>query len=244
MCLLIVHYAAETTPLDFTDFYTAWNANPDGFGVGFVMDGVLRAEHEPLDPDAALELYTEAFYGRDQGTAMLAHWRMSTSGPDDALHPFRCGRNNAVLAAHNGVLGDGRKDASDTQIFLRTVAWNRTPTELLGRGFRRAIGQEIGWNKLAFLDVRGKVSVVNHGLGETYGQTWHSNGCLRNPPKPKYWIQKWDRDAATETLVEEVEECEREHEQAEIDFFSLQHAIRDYDTSEHERETTIFRRRK
>src|SRR5690606_8346893 len=111
---------------------------------------------------------------RDDKTAMLAHFRWSTSGRLDYknTHPHELGD---CLMAHNGVLSNGTTVLSDTAIWARLVGWRRTEKELLSKAFREHYEPLIGGgNKIAILGPSGRVSILNESAGHWRKGTWYS----------------------------------------------------------------------
>lgn len=83
--------------------------NPDGFSL-FTSEQGLVKDPSPAQVEKALDTFG------------IWHYRIASSGKVDKqnIHPFPVARGKAYLY-HNGVLGEGTKDFSDTNCLARTL---------------------------------------------------------------------------------------------------------------------------
>jgi hypothetical protein len=178
MCLLIVHHDLPSERLGRKRFFRAANANPDGVGFAWTLDGELFTERY-MDAGEAFHAYCAAASTAD-GPAML-HFRYATSGKTDTtnVHPFVL--DSGIAFAHNGVLGDGTREHSDTRHFAELALWGRDPDWFFDPRTEQQLCEWIGWNKLAFLAADGRYAIVGEEFGEWRGGTWFSNASAFTP---------------------------------------------------------------
>lgn len=177
MCMLIHH----TTKSHLSQKMLAdmLSHNPDGFGFAY---GTGRKAHVIKVPSPTLQEVFDLYSRYVKGREAVVHFRWRTHGDVDEqnTHPYEV--IPGLWMAHNGVLScvDQRdKRMSDTwhliEDYLRPM-FLKSPDLWLSPEFRTMLGKFIGsGNKLAFVDARGKVGVVNHTSGITFQNTWFSN---------------------------------------------------------------------
>lgn len=107
---------------------------------------------------------------------VVLHFRITTSGSSSKLntHPYPLYLKNKVdmtcdlAVAHNGVLHNysppfnNKEDLNDSQIFIRDIL-NELPKGFLSnKAIKKLISNEIGNSKLAFIDKKGKVTLIGN----------------------------------------------------------------------------------
>lgn len=174
MCL-IIHAPTGTIPKNHLK--TALTNNPDGWGYMFLGDRGMVIRRG---------LWAASFWKhwkkdkkRAQGRDVLFHARFATHGTKSIAntHPFRVG-GRKLWMMHNGVLdahGDDEKDLSDTRHFMKTVL-SPLPGNWLDNGaIRQLLAEYCVGSKLAFMDNRGQVTIINEGAGVVDNGRWYSN---------------------------------------------------------------------
>ena len=168
----------------------ALHRHPDGFGVAYREDGVLK--HERFGPAEASE-FRAALKSVDlSGGEYVAHFRFATHGKPCAelAHPFAYTDPMAgeVLVFHNGVISiqtakDGTE--SDTSVFVRDVLaalpsrWWKVPA------FRYLVGEAIGWSKLVLMTAEETVC-LQEADGTWDGGLWYSSN--HRPTVVSTWV--------------------------------------------------------
>lgn len=148
--------------------------NEDGFGIVYLEEGTLKTKYT-LEPswNDVWDIFKSV-----EGKPYVAHFRYATHGDvtRENAHPFMVVKRQ-LYVAHNGVIDIdcGFSDRSDTWHFVQSVLKPRG-MNCLRRKTLKALGRILGKNnKLAFLDIYGKVSIVNKAQGVTAGDIWFSN---------------------------------------------------------------------
>ena len=138
-----------------------WN-NPDGAGLA-----IMRPENDAVEIHKGFMTFAD-FYDFAKASVRPIdtcgyHFRIATSGgiTPENCHPFPVSRNVNDLQAlsinsrfaviHNGVLGKGSKDLSDTQLYIRDTLSKRNLVSLPDSTIH-AIEQETTGNRLLLFD--------------------------------------------------------------------------------------------
>jgi len=203
MCLIIVQPKGGTIPVEH--MRTGFVGNSDGAGYMFYAKRSVQIRKGFFTFD---EFYMA--FARDRkrypSSAFVVHFRMGTSGKmdKDNCHPFYSDTHEIGIA-HNGVLSDyayPNSDKSDTAHFIDAVI-DTLPTGFLGNiGIMELLERfcKMEFSKLAIMDNKGGVHIVNKSAGEMDdGGIWYSNkGYQKNT------IALWGQD------TDRCECCERE----------------------------------
>ena len=172
MCLIIAS-PSGTLP-DKSLLSNAISDNPHGWGLVVANNGKLGVAKGFKKADLDYEL--DAL--RENPVPYVIHYRWATHGEKnlDNCHPFKVRKD--LYMAHNGVIQIHRENSkmSDTWHFVQWLKNNNIkPEELYSEYILKEIGDVIGrYNKLAFLDKDGVLSIVNESSG-----LWH---------KPDIWL--------------------------------------------------------
>ena len=174
MCLLIASKAGHAVSKDKLE--TAFDSNRDGVGYAFTTgEKIITKKFRKF---RKFYRQYELDFRTYKNSSFLIHFRLSTHGTDEGLtnvHPFKI--NDGLVFAHNGVINNAPKDKilSDTQTFNNTIL-KKLPTDFLShKHYTELISNYISHSKLAFLDVKGQISIINESLGHWKGGTWFSN---------------------------------------------------------------------
>lgn len=164
---------------------TAMARHPDGFGVAWRQNGVLKSEKfgpregrafrkalKRLDADAKLEY--------------VAHFRYATHGPKarSHSHPYeymdpdpKVGR---VLVFHNGVIDIPTTSAeSDTEVFVRDVLALLPSRWWTNSALRYLVGESIAWSRLVVMTAAETVNLQEDD-GNWDGGLWYSSNHRPN----------------------------------------------------------------
>ncbi len=183
MCLIIASSTGELPSKDVLS--RAWDGNPHGWGIMRHQDGRLQVSkgltRDGLDKEIA---------SLKPGNPYVIHYRWATHGPktEDNCHPFEI--NSKLYMAHNGVIsGIEIEDPlrSDSYHFATKLAdLGLGHEELESEDVRQALADWIGWyNKLVFMDLTGRITIINEDAGEWQGAIWYSNDLAIN--EARYW---------------------------------------------------------
>jgi len=196
MCFLLYKPAGSVILPEWID--NAYNANKDGFGISYKLDGKLFIQKGLY----SLEQCRSACNSIPKEASALIHFRWATHGSicEDNCHPFVIGE---ATCAHNGVLmGYGTGNSTDSEDFMRIHKIDTITEADIPR-----IEGLLGTNKMVLLRPDDAEDVI---LNEKYGfwlhDCWHSNyGALS---QPAMFSDSMDEDAhylpESETADEKV----------------------------------------
>lgn len=176
MCVIAL--IPREKPVSQEDLQKCWNRNPDGAGYMFAHGGKITVRKF-----MAWAAFIEQFQ-RDHAVLgpvadFVLHFRIATSGLIDLAnaHPFKAGPDHAFV--HNGVLGQGQGDKSDTHLFRDRIAeplFRKFPQALELETLTELIKGYIGtYNKMVFLRKDGLYRIVNESAGTWKDGLWFSN---------------------------------------------------------------------
>jgi predicted glutamine amidotransferase len=175
MCVII--WKPEHKRISEDTLYNCYATNPDGIGFAVAIDNELKVSKGFLTFES---FYKE--YKTIENFPVLIHFRLATHGSinSEMCHPFVI--NNNLAMAHNGILKDfafEKSELSDTAHFIQYVIkplHMESPDFHLDRGKEMHLKKLIGsYNKLAFLDAFGRVTLVNVQKGVWIDGCWFSN---------------------------------------------------------------------
>lgn len=155
MCIICIKQAGVKAPTE-TIIRTMANNNPDGFGMMWVEDNILKYFHtfnveDIINQSSKLDYKVPAVY----------HFRIATHGSvkKENCHPF-IDKQNAIGFAHNGMLSAvaNENDKTDSETAFRRLlipviecyGINSEELEL-------AVNCIIGTSKFVFLDYKGNL---------------------------------------------------------------------------------------
>lgn len=176
MCIAIVNQRNSFIPK--VQLQNAWDNNNHGAGIAYVDNGVVMTYHEPSNFNDFYEEYQ--FIRELTDSPILIHFRIATHGKgSDMLHPHSVTEGRVSLI-HNGVIrGLGDLVVSDTREFAEMLSkFYPDNVDFLEHPGIEAMALALldNTNKVAFLDWRGEVRILNDHLG-TYDKdgNWFSN---------------------------------------------------------------------
>lgn len=195
MCIIVAKPAGVDIPSD-TVLSNCFDGNPDGAGMAYARDGqvvVVKGLMELEDVYAAL-----ANEGIGKDTPMVLHFRWATSGRlvAENTHPFPITGNvkefrmlrwsgKVPAIAHNGVIGLGEKEWSDTAVFVRDMLADPFVFPRLKQGDKRCLGfveKLAKGDKFAIMMPNGKTHLIGKFI-EDSGVWYSNNGYLYAPIK-------------------------------------------------------------
>lgn len=198
MCLIIANPSGILPPDEY--IINGFENNGDGWGVMWT-DGLRIHVEKGFDLQTLLPA-VDALAGHPY----VIHFRFATHGlrSRDNLHPFKLTKR--LYMAHNGILDVPELDhtKSDTWHFAQLLkpVLAKDPSLLQSDHFLSYLGKTIGsGNKLAFLDVQGRVSIVNRERGVTEDGIWYSNSySLYASSWVSYRDSDWDKKNTTASV--------------------------------------------
>jgi len=130
MCIICYHEEGKPMPT-LQEIQNCWSNNPDGAGLAWYLpdEDMWQVEKGFMNQQAFEDRYEELDFKKED--LFVLHWRISTSGLVDAArtHPFpltdRCENMTTLkykrkkIVFHNGVVGAGEGDFSDTMVAIR-----------------------------------------------------------------------------------------------------------------------------
>jgi len=168
MCLLLCSREGKLMPENKIE--NAYHHNPHGFGIAFANNGKLEVYKTMYYADI------RPLFNQINGRPYVAHFRAGTHGTIglEMCHPFEMSKD--VVVFHNGVIDikgipEGK---SDTWTFTEKILKKyflpdyKEKLDLL----EQLVG---GWNKLAFIDNTGDITVANESGGHWSKGVWYSN---------------------------------------------------------------------
>ena len=180
MC--IIAYKPFGVPqIDDDTMERMWDANRDGAGLMLIRPGESRILVHKGFMDFKDFLSCVHSLKIDESCVAVYHFRIGTSGgkTPEKTHPFPVVNNPDLLnaldytcvraVAHNGVLGAGEEDFSDTQCFIRDVLSQYTLLNI----YAELIAYQSAGSKLLIMDVNEGVYLT--GAWEEHGGCFFSN---------------------------------------------------------------------
>jgi hypothetical protein len=178
MCIAILNQS-KAKALTKKTLKNCWENNGDGAGFIFIKEGKLETFKEMKDFNNFNKKYQEA---RKSGSNIVLHFRISTHGKinETNCHPFKV--NEELAFVHNGIISDVpySKEFSDTFMFNEHIL-QTLPNEFLNStGIIELLRTFIGdYNKLVFLNVEDKFTIVNEEAGHWFEDNWFSNSSYK-----------------------------------------------------------------
>jgi glutamine amidotransferase len=196
MCLIFRKPAGSE--VDFQTFASAYRVNSDGFGLMYASKGRVHAIRGLYTLDESWDLYNQHKHRK-----LAVHFRYATHGAVNLgnCHPFQVLDKDQhgmdLYMMHNGViqgLDHIPKNLSDTRVFvdhiLRPKLLEYTGEAIFKAELRAALGKDLGkFNRLLFMDGRGRTSIVNWDAGVERAGTWFSNSYSITPGRDMWWRQ-------------------------------------------------------
>lgn len=179
MCIIVAKQPGVI--VDLETMKNCWDANPHGAGLCTALDGTVSIIKGLMSWEEFKEIYGDPEFWRE--LPLIVHFRIATHGAvdEDNTHPFEVIPGKLAFA-HNGVLSGmqvkHRPELSDTQVFNRYVLKQLPQNFLRNSAIRTLLNQVCGsYNKLAFLEGDGTITIVNEGVGRRRADgVWFSNG--------------------------------------------------------------------
>lgn len=197
MCIIL--YKPKNVPLPSKQtLKNCFDNNDDG--IGFCEIGEMSKIHKGF---MDFEIFYKFFMDRyDKKKAYAIHFRIGTSGGNipQNTHPFPISGNEADLkelyfetrqvCCHNGILGNGRKNLSDTMYFIKKYLYP-LKSHLQEKGVQGIIAKATIGSKLLIID-QGKV----HRTGTWFQDKgiFYSNKTYKREKifMPSSHYSKWD----------------------------------------------------
>ncbi|MGF6886709.1 hypothetical protein ABIA39_004517 [Nocardia sp. GAS34] len=187
MCLLTFH-PPHVSP-DLTALRTGAENNDNGHGFAIASGSEILVGHG-MDAEVVLEEFARARSRSPEGPALF-HSRWATHGAVNIgnCHPFRLGRDQRTVVAHNGVLPKrvrpGRFDRrSDTRIAAETYLPSQPFGSVDTPGGRRGLESWLGSSKLVLLTVNPAYAhrgyIFNERAGLWDNGVWYSNASYHS----------------------------------------------------------------
>jgi len=175
--------------------------NPDGIGYMYEENGKYHIRKGFLTFDSFWEDYKNQRLNKRN--EVFYHFRIATSGFKDfksECHPFPISKKIKDLKAldiicesallHNGVLGQGERDLTDTMIFVKDIMTPLLPYLRKDPAIENAIRSITTGSKIILAD-QGKVYLF--GKFEKYKGNYFSNDSYKKV-KPQFDIKNWFLD--------------------------------------------------
>ena len=160
----------------------AYSANPDGWGILCTYDDQIISQKNITDFEEFWKHYVFTI-----GEQHIVHFRTASSGKisQGRCHPFYVNENLAFV--QNGNLFHysnyfWNDDRTDTQRFNEDVLKKLHPEFLSIPEIRLALEKynKDNFSRMIFMDLVGRVNIVNEEAGEWIDGCWYSNGGIKN----------------------------------------------------------------
>jgi glutamine amidotransferase len=179
MCI-VIYNPSDAKNLSPDAFNKSNDANPDGMGMAWALDGEIKIMHTLLRCDLLYIKYLEI---RKKGADVLLHFRKATHGKVslENCHPFWL--TDDVVFAHNGVIylpGDN-KDESDTLAF-RDKILDKLPEKWWEDPYLfDLISDYIAGSKIVLMFPDGSSKIIREtGTGaHWFAGSWFSNSSYK-----------------------------------------------------------------
>ena len=191
MCVLLCGLGFDELPT-LDELKRGAKANPDGFGLAVVFNGLERVElltRKTMDPKEGVAMLRDVLLPLgDRVIAWAWHARIATSGGVnlEGCHPHDVGGDVASVVLHNGILPlRSAPGLSDTATFARDVLPKLGGVSVLEDGLVLELLEE--WatgSKLAILSAREDcepITILNEQAGQWVGDIWYSNSSCWAP---------------------------------------------------------------
>jgi predicted glutamine amidotransferase len=157
-----------------------WENNPDGAGMMYVKDGHVVIDKGYME----FSDFWKAFRALKltKNDIIVFHFRWATAGTIEPgnCHPFPLSDDVSdlkaldvlcpVAVAHNGMIGNGENDLSDTMVFVRDfLADPAVQGNLDSEAILALITRSIGPSRMIFLDVTEKIILLGEGWIKDHG---------------------------------------------------------------------------
>lgn len=200
MCLAIYKPKDSEVPCD-EYLRNGFLNNSDGAGFAVVQGDTVRIEKGFMTLQGFLDAFHKYNFTKD--SELFIHFRYGTCGGKgpELTHPFPISDNVPTMKQlsctvhraliHNGILGKGEKDISDTMVFIRDVI-APMKTLLQEDSVKKALAGMISNSKIAMFD-KGNVTLLGNWLnhkGVYYSNSDYSDKAWAKSSYRKYFRQK------------------------------------------------------
>lgn len=174
MCLLI---ASKTKVKNLDWLSNGFENNSHGAGFVYTHNKRLVLKKGFFSIESFLKAYEEM----PDDAPCIIHFRLATGGKmnEENCHPFYVSNNMAF--AHNGIFYNINPcdNYSDTWYFNEQIVkplFGKNGNAVYTRAAEIVLSDFIGaGNKLAFLNHKGDIQIINHEAGTMEGDAWFSN---------------------------------------------------------------------
>lgn len=224
MCLLI--YKPPDAPLPEEHLKRGFEHNSDGAGFMYADKGILTIDKGFFIWEEFITAYNEALKEHPKAP-FVVHFRLATSGLRDAdnCHPHWVYDDPGVGLAHNGIFSDFNPPInskySDTVAFAKYIRSLKQPHFMDDEITLKTLEKDIGtYNKVAFLQEDGKITILNEKQGDWDKGVWYSNASYKSyrfhttTAYPDFWggmgchleqpEEENENDVEDYTLIEDV----------------------------------------
>jgi hypothetical protein len=173
----------------------AWNLNHDGAGFMYASKGRVVIHKGFFTFEDFWKAYVQHLVkGRGRKGAAVVHFRFATHGLKDKVncHPHRI--NDRLAFAHNGIIRiDTPNPArSDTLEFRDRYLSDLPDGWLENQAICDLVGARAAGSKLAFIDGRGRLTIINEHLGAWRDNVWISSTIFGLSAADEE--EEWDED--------------------------------------------------
>ena len=177
MCIIAIKPTGVQLP-DTERIVTMFDNNPDGAGIMYAENDQVFIKKGFMTVEPLLEYLSSRDWTQ---LPVVLHFRIGTAGPNNELncHPYPVGMKNFTegtckqAMVHNGILYDydppKESEINDTQVFLHEIVEKLPENWKENSAISKLVSNEIGTNKLAFLDKDGTIT--------KFGEYIESEGC-------------------------------------------------------------------
>lgn len=190
MCVIIYQPYDNRDPLPQKCIEYCASSNPDGHGLMYTQDNKLKLKKQLGDISGFYDKYKKAL-SQAEGPTIL-HFRIGTSGSKDLAnaHPHFVTPNIGLV--HNGVLGAGIDNLSDTRRFIKEILKNLPDSWFENTTIMNLLQNKIRNDKMVLLRNDGYHWILNqdNGYWDKELGVWFSNYTAKGWNRPKYEPKK------------------------------------------------------
>ena len=176
MCIAIANFKGK--PLSDEQLSNCWSNNPDGAGIMYKEDGILKVYKQLHHLDRFIKKYKEVI----NLSNCLVHFRVVSRGTKNLsnIHPFMVNKDLGFI--HNGTIHSMPNDPelSDTQL-LNTGILKNLPKGFTENDATMVLLEEfVGLSKLVFMDKNEVFTIINEDKGDyCEAGNWYSNNSWK-----------------------------------------------------------------
>jgi hypothetical protein len=180
MCIIV--WQPRGIALSEETIKTCWQNNSDGAGIMYVHKGAVKIVKELKRVEQFLRLHRRAV--EETESDLILHFRIATSGN--------------MAFCHNGILDidvPKKSTISDTILFKNQILKSLPRGWVSNSAIIELLEYYIGDSRMAFLNSRGEILILNQYRGISEAGIWYSNHSFKPMMLPRHFnFEGWKSD--------------------------------------------------